>query len=47
MCRPGVVLHTYRPSNWEAKEGEQGVQGQPGLLNESLSQQTKKDACTS
>jgi hypothetical protein len=36
----------YRPSNWEAEEGGQQVQGQPELLNETLSQQTKnEDAC--
>jgi hypothetical protein len=46
--QPGMVVHTYNPSIWEAKTGGAQVPGQPGLCSEALSQnQTpkSKDLC--
>ena len=35
--QPGVVVHTYNPSTWEAKTGGSQVQNQPQQLSETLS----------
>jgi hypothetical protein len=37
---PGVVVHVYNPSTWEANTGGLGVQSQPGLYSKTLSQKT-------
>jgi hypothetical protein len=34
LQRPGVVVHTYNPSTWEAETGCSQVQGQFGLHSE-------------
>jgi hypothetical protein len=49
---PGVVLHAFIPSTWEAEAGRflssrpawstEQVPGQPGLYRETLSAKTKK-----
>jgi hypothetical protein len=31
---PGVVVHAFNPSTWEAEAGDFWVQGQPGLQSE-------------
>jgi hypothetical protein len=38
----GVVVHTCHPNAWEAETGESQVGGQPGLLNQILSQTNKQ-----
>jgi hypothetical protein len=38
----GMLVHTYKPSTWEAEAGELQVQGQPGLHRETLSQKNQK-----
>jgi hypothetical protein len=50
---PGVVVHTFNPSTWEAEAGEflssrpawstEWVPGQPGLHRETLSRKKKSD----
>jgi hypothetical protein len=37
----GGVVHACNPSTGDAEAGGSGVQGQPGLNNEILSQKTK------
>jgi hypothetical protein len=37
VLKLGMVVHTYNPSSQEAEGGESSVQGQPGLLSETLS----------
>jgi hypothetical protein len=39
---PGMVVHSCNPSIAEYKVGGFGVQGQPGLHSETLSQKKKK-----
>lgn len=34
MRQPGIVVHSYSPSTWEAKGRWSGVQGYPGLFSE-------------
>jgi hypothetical protein len=52
IFQPGVVVHAFNPSTWEAEAGEflssrpawstEQVPGQPGLHRETLSRKTKK-----
>jgi hypothetical protein len=49
---PGMVVHTFNPSTWEAEAGEflssrpawstEWAPGQPGLHRQTLSRKTKK-----
>jgi hypothetical protein len=38
---PGMVVQNCKPSYQEAEAGESQVQGQPGLLSETLSQENQ------
>jgi hypothetical protein len=42
MKKPGMVVHAYCPSTQEADARESGIQGQPGIHSEILSQKRKK-----
>jgi hypothetical protein len=43
LAEPRVLVHTCNPSTWEAEAGKSGVPGQPGLQNNTLSQETKTE----
>jgi hypothetical protein len=38
-----MVTLVCNPSTWEAEAGRSGVQGQPGLQSETLSQKKKRN----
>jgi hypothetical protein len=39
---PGMVVHAFNPSTWEAEAGGSRVPGQPELYSKTLSQKKKK-----
>lgn len=45
--KQGVVAHVCSPSTWEVQTGGSGVVRQPGLLHETLSQNTEQRESTS
>lgn len=43
--KPGVTKHTWKPNTQEVEAGGQWVPDQPGLRNETLSQETRSIYC--